>query len=131
MKEEEQKRCKMLGRDRGKRGERNKGTKHVVLYLLGPFSGLHPKQGCRRVACKDLQTKKEQGQCQKICSSGVEGEWGRTCTTKPGAKHTSKGFERALAVPRGEKKKVLLACREGCWGERQRATSTIEVQEGG
>ena len=71
MKEEEQNRCKMLGRDRGQRGEWNKGTKHVVLYLLSPFSGLHQKQRCRRVACKDLQTKKEQGQYQRSCSSGV------------------------------------------------------------
>jgi hypothetical protein len=71
MKEEEQKRCKMLGRDRGQRGERKKGTKHVVLNLLWPFCGLHPKLGCYRVACKDLEKDKEREKFQGSCSSCV------------------------------------------------------------
>jgi hypothetical protein len=53
----------MVGRDRDQRWERNKGSKHVVLYLLGPLCGSHPKQGCGRVECEDLEKKKERGKC--------------------------------------------------------------------
>ncbi len=53
----------MLGRDRGKRGEKNKDTEQVVFYLVLPFGGSHPKQGCGRVACEDLEKKKERGKC--------------------------------------------------------------------
>ena len=73
MKEEEQKQCKMLGRDRGQRGERKKGTKHVVLYLLWPFCGLHPKQGCGRVACKDLKTKRNKGSVREVVAHACRG----------------------------------------------------------
>jgi hypothetical protein len=54
-----------------------------------------------------------------------------TCTTKPRAKDTSRGFKRTVAVPEGRKKNVLFECREGFRGGRQRATSTTEVQGGG
>jgi hypothetical protein len=63
MKGEEQQRWQMVGRDRDQRWERNKGSKHVVLYLLGPLCGSHPKQGCGRVECEDLEKKKERGKC--------------------------------------------------------------------
>ncbi len=53
----------MLGRDRGYRGDRNKDTEQVDFYLLLPFYGSHPKQGCGRVLCKDLEIKKERGTC--------------------------------------------------------------------
>ncbi len=49
----------MLGRDRGKRGKRNKDTEQVVFYPVSPFGGSHPKQGCGRVACEDLEKKKK------------------------------------------------------------------------
>jgi len=73
MKEEAQKRCKMFGRDTAQRGERNKGTKQVVLYLLQPFCGLHPKQGCGRVACKDLKTKRYKGSVRDVVAHGCRG----------------------------------------------------------
>ena len=53
----------MLGRDRGWRLDKNKDTEQVVFYLVSPFCGSHPKQGCGRVACEDLEIKKERGKC--------------------------------------------------------------------
>jgi hypothetical protein len=39
-----------------------------------------------------------------------------TYTTKPGARHTSKGFERLVAVPSGEKKKGLVSVKRRVLG---------------
>ena len=125
------KRRQMLGMHRGQMGEMKKWTGQVVLYLVFAFGGSHPKQGCGRVACKDLHKKNERGNCQESCSSYVQWEWEGTCTKKPSAKDTSSGLERTVAVPGGRIKKGLLECREGFRGRRQRASSTIEVQGGG
>ena len=105
MKEEEQKRCKMLGRDRGKRGERTKGQNMLFCTFLGLSPACTQNRGAEGSRAKTCRQKRNKGSVRKVVAQRCRGNGEGPAPRNPGRNTLPKASNEHLPCLGGRKKR--------------------------
>jgi len=73
MKEEEQKRCKMLGRDRGQRGKGRKGQNMLFCTFFGLSAACTQNRGAEGSRAKTCRQKRNKGSVREVVAHACRG----------------------------------------------------------